>query len=70
MMSCKLKCALVIGMCLVGSIAFADTLELKNGSVIEGKFIAGTETAITFQVASTDCSRRQDSRSNGLTSGP
>ena len=51
-MNCKLSCALVIGMCLAGSIASADTLELKNGSVIEGKFLAGTETAITFQVAS------------------
>lgn len=52
MMSCKLRCGLVIVACLVGSIASADTLELKNGSVIEGKFMAGTETAITFQVAS------------------
>lgn len=51
-MNFKLKCALVVALCLVGSIARADSLELKNGSLIEGKFIGGTETEISFQVAS------------------
>ena len=34
-------------------MAWADTLELKNGSVIKGKFLGGTETEISFQVGST-----------------
>jgi hypothetical protein len=48
----KLNCGLVIALCLVGSIAFADSLELKNGSMIEGKFLGGTDSEISFQVAS------------------
>jgi hypothetical protein len=52
MMNFKLKCGLVVALCLVGSIAFADSLELRNGSLIEGKFISGTDTEISFQVAS------------------
>jgi hypothetical protein len=52
MMNFKLNCGLVIAVCLVGSIAFADSLELKNGSLIEGKFVGGTESEISFQVAS------------------
>jgi len=52
MMNRKLKCGLVIAVCLVGSIAWADTLELKNGSRIEGTFRGGTDTEISFQVAS------------------
>lgn len=53
-MNGKLKCGLVIATCLVASIASADTLELKNGSVIEGTFIGRTETTITFQVGSSE----------------
>ena len=34
------------------SIAAADSLELKNGSLIKGKFMGGTESEITFQVGS------------------
>lgn len=30
----------------------ADSLELKNGSLIRGKFLSGTQTSITFQVGS------------------
>jgi hypothetical protein len=52
MMSFKLNCGLVIALCLVESIACADSLELKNGSRIEGRFIGGTDTEISFQVAS------------------
>jgi hypothetical protein len=33
--------------------AFADTLELKNGSVIKGTYVGGTETQISFRVGST-----------------
>ena len=38
---------------LVASMAWADTLELKNGSLIKGKFLGGTETEVSFQVGST-----------------
>lgn len=38
---------------LATSMAWADTLELKNGSRINGKFLGGTETEINFQVGST-----------------
>ena len=34
-------------------MAWADTLELKNGSLIKGHFLGGTETEISFQVGST-----------------
>jgi hypothetical protein len=40
-------------MILAASIASADTLELKNGSQIKGKFLGGTETEVSFQVGST-----------------
>ena len=52
MMNFKLSCGLVVALCLAGSIASADSLELKNGSLIEGKFIGGTDSEISFQVAS------------------
>ncbi len=51
-MKFKLNCGLVIAFCLVASIAWADSLELKNGSLIEGKFLGGTESEVTFQVGS------------------
>ena len=38
---------------LAASIASADTLELRNGSLIKGKFIGGTENEISFQVGTT-----------------
>ena len=36
--------SLVIATCLVASMAWADSLELKNGSLINGKFMGGTES--------------------------
>jgi hypothetical protein len=36
----------------VSLIASADSLELKNGSLIKGKFLGGTETEIRFEVGS------------------
>jgi hypothetical protein len=48
----KLHCGLVIALWLGASLAWADTLELKNGSVIKGKFKGGTESEISFQVGS------------------
>jgi len=51
-MNFKLNRGLVVALCLTASIAWADSLELKNGSLIEGKFLGGTESEITFQVGS------------------
>jgi hypothetical protein len=52
-MSLKLKCGFLAALTLAASMAWADTLELKNGSLIKGKFLGGTETEISFQVGST-----------------
>src|SRR5689334_25397681 len=46
----KVNCGLAIALCLAASIARADSLELKNGSLIKGKFMGGTESEISFQV--------------------
>jgi hypothetical protein len=42
----------VIVLCLAVSTVWADSLELKNGSLIKGKFMGGTESEISFQVGS------------------
>ena len=47
----KLGCGLAIALCLA-SISWADSLELKNGSLIKGKFVGGTDSYISFQVGS------------------
>jgi hypothetical protein len=52
-MRLKLKCGFLTALSLAASLAWADTLELKNGSVIKGKFLGGTETEMSFQVGST-----------------
>jgi hypothetical protein len=44
--------SLIIALCLTASMAWADSLELKNGSLINGKFMGGTESALSFQVGS------------------
>src|ERR1700690_3436817 len=49
-MKLKLNCGLVIALWLGASLAWADSLELKNGSLIKGKFMGGTESEISFQV--------------------
>jgi hypothetical protein len=49
----KLFFAIVaIGFCMPAFSAFADTLELRNGSVIKGTFIGGSEAQISFRVGS------------------
>jgi hypothetical protein len=53
MMGHKLKWGSLVALILAASLASADTLELKNGSRIKGKFLGGTETEISFQVGST-----------------
>jgi hypothetical protein len=45
-------CSLVIAICLAASMASADSLELKNGSLINGTFMGGTESEVSFQVGS------------------
>jgi hypothetical protein len=42
---------IAVGICM--SAAHADTLELKNGSVIKGTYIGGSETQLSFRVGST-----------------
>src|SRR5271165_1567432 len=43
---------LVVLIGIVASTAWADTLELRNGSVIKGRFMGGTTNEINFQVGS------------------
>jgi hypothetical protein len=52
-MRLKLRYGFLIALTLASSMAWADTLQLKNGSVIRGKFLGGTQTEISFQVSST-----------------
>ena len=52
-MSLHLKYGFLAALALAASMAWSDTLELKNGSLIKGKFLGGTETEINFQVGST-----------------
>jgi len=51
-MNGKQICGVVLALCLAAGAAWADSLELKNGSLIKGKFMRGTETSITLQVGS------------------
>lgn len=53
MMKFILKYGFAIFLTLAALMARADTLELKNGSLIKGKFVGGTESEISFQVGST-----------------
>jgi len=48
----NLNRSFVVAVCLLTSAAWADLLELKNGSLINGKFIGGNENQISFQVGS------------------
>jgi hypothetical protein len=48
----KLHFGMIVAMCLAASIVQADSLELKNGSLIKGRFVGGTDTEINFQVGS------------------
>ena len=52
-MKLKFKCGFLTALTLAASTAWADSLELKNGSLIKGKFLSGTATEISFQVGST-----------------
>jgi len=43
---------ILLSIWLAASLAAADTLELKNGSVIKGQYAGGTESQISFRVGS------------------
>jgi hypothetical protein len=43
-MRLKLKYGFLTALTLAASMAWADTLELKNGSLIKGKFLSGTDS--------------------------
>jgi hypothetical protein len=51
-MNTKQICGVVVALCLAPVAARADSLELKNGSLIKGKFMGGTQASITLQVGS------------------
>jgi len=51
-MRLKLICGFAIALLLGCVIVRADQLELRNGSVIKGTFLGGTDTQIKFQVGS------------------
>jgi hypothetical protein len=51
-MKINLTRTLVVALFLVALMAWADSLELKNGSLINGKFMGGTESEISFRVGS------------------
>src|SRR5215475_5248828 len=50
-MKFKLSFGFAIALCLA-SLAWADSLELRNGSLIKGKFVGGTDSYVSFQVGS------------------
>ncbi len=49
-MDAKQICGVIVAVCVAAVGARADSLELKNGSLINGKFMGGTQTSISFQV--------------------
>ena len=51
-MKFMLICGAAIAFCLAAVMTRADSLELKNGSLIKGRFVGGTETEIKFEVGS------------------
>ena len=46
-------CGLLVAVWFTTSAAWADSLQFKNGSLINGKFLGGTLDEISFQVGST-----------------
>jgi hypothetical protein len=51
-MDAKQIWGVIVALCVAAVAARADSLELKNGSLIKGKFMGGTQTSISFQVGS------------------
>jgi len=50
MINIKTICGLLLALVTSAVVVHADTLELRNGSLIKGKFLSATETSISFQV--------------------
>src|SRR5512141_2894060 len=49
----RARLALVVAVItFLASAAWADSLQLKNGSLIKGRYLGGTESEITFKVGS------------------
>lgn len=48
----KQICGLIFALAMAALAAHADSLELKNGSLIHGTFMGGSQTNISFQVGS------------------
>jgi hypothetical protein len=42
----------MFGLFLFASVTWADSLELKNGSLIKGKYMGGDQSSVSFQVGS------------------
>lgn len=51
-MNAKQICGVIVALCVAVVAARADSLELKNGSLIKGKFMGGTQASIAFHVGS------------------
>jgi hypothetical protein len=51
-MNVKQICGVIFALGMAAVAARADSLELKNGSLIKGKFMGGTQASITYQVGS------------------
>jgi hypothetical protein len=51
-MNAKQICGAIFALSIVAAAAQADSLELKNGSLIKGKFMDGTQTSMSFRVGS------------------
>jgi hypothetical protein len=51
-MNAKQICGAIVALCVAAVAARADSLELKNGSLIKGNFMGGTQTSMSFQVGS------------------
>jgi hypothetical protein len=51
-MNVKQICGVIFALGMAAVAARADSLELKNGSLIKGKFMGGSQASITYQVGS------------------
>ena len=49
-MSGSLWAIVIVSMLLPFGVAKADTLEMKDGALAEGKFLGGTQNSIRFKV--------------------
>ncbi len=47
------------------AVAAADTLELKDGRILQGRYLGGTQAVLRFDVRSGSCSRAGGSGAAG-----